>query len=89
MVTALNDVATRSTVNLEISGTVRQILSFAEQVRQDGRFRLFRLVANESRGMELQIGLREPVCLLDVLQGMKDAGQVLLLDDGRYGVKLQ
>ena len=77
--------------DLEITGTVRQILIFVEQLRQDGRFRLFRLVGRPSQGMNVQIGLREPVHLQNVLLGMKDVGQVSLLDGGevRCSVELQ
>ncbi len=77
--------------DLEITGTVRQMLSFVEQLRQDGRFRLFRLVGSPSQGLEVKIGLREPVNLQNLLLGMNDVGQVSLLDGGevRYSVGLE
>ena len=78
-------------MDLEITGTLRQMLSFVEQLRQDGRLRLFRLVGSPSQGLDVQIRLGEPVNLQDVLLGMNDVGQVSLLDgvEVRYSVGLE
>ena len=83
--------AVDGTVNLAITGSVAQMLSFVEQLRQDGRFRLFRLGGNPSQGMDVQMGLREPLHLQDVLSEMNGVGQVSLLDSDkvRYSVGLE
>jgi len=59
-------------VGLEINpGSVRQMLSFVAELRQDARFRLFRLVGNQSQGMDIRLGLREPLHLQNILLGMQ------------------
>lgn len=86
-----DDDAVSGIVDLEITGSIRQMLRFVEQLRQDGRFRLFRLDGSPSQGMDIQLGLREPVNLKNELLGMNDVGQVAFLDGGgvRYSVELE
>jgi len=77
-------------VYLEVNGGVRQMLSFAEGLRQDERFRILKLVATPAKGAEIQLSLREPVPLLDFLSDMPMVEQVEQIETSelRYAVEL-
>lgn len=67
------------TVRLTITtpGAVSGLLAFVGELRQNPGFRLLRLVANQSReGMEIWLGLREPLSLKTVLLKMEGVSQV-------------
>ena len=85
-----DDKAIEGLVNLEVNGAVRQMLSFAEGLRQDERFRLLKLSATPAKGTEFQLSLREPVSLQDILLDMPMVQQVSICetDELRYAVDL-
>jgi CheY-like chemotaxis protein len=67
------------TVRLIVStlGPVRQLINFVGEIRQNPRFRLLRLVANHHQeGMEIWLGLREPLPLRSALGEMKGVSEV-------------
>ena len=77
-------------VDLKVNGAVRQMVSFAEGLRQDGRFRVLKLVATPAKGTEIQLSLREPVPLQEILLDMPMVEQVAQIeaDESRYAVEL-
>jgi len=85
-----DDKAIEGLVDLEVYGAVRQILSFAEGLRQDERFRMLKLVATLAKGTEIQLSLREPVPLQQFLLDMPMVERVSICetDELRYAVEL-
>ncbi len=77
-------------VDLKVSGAVRQMVSFVEGLRQDGRLRVLKLVATPAKGTEIQLSLREPVSLQEILLNMPMVDQVAHIeaDQTRYAVEL-
>ena len=77
-------------VDLTVKGAVRQIVSFAEGLRQDERFRVLKLIATPAKGTEIQLSLREPVPLQEILLDMPMVGQITQIetDESRYSVEL-
>ena len=58
------------------------MLNFVGELRQDPQFRLLRLIANHRKeGMDIWLGLRQPLSLRTVLLNMKGVSQVTI-DDG-------
>ena len=67
------------TVRLMVTtpGAVSSLLAFVGELRQNPGFRLLRLVANQSReGMDIWLGLREPLSLRTILQGIEGVSRV-------------
>ena len=67
------------TVRLMVTtpGKVSGLLAFVGELRQNPGFRLLRLVANQSReGMDIWLGLREPLLLRTVLLKIEGVSQV-------------
>ncbi len=61
------------TVRLTVSalGPVRNLINFVSELRQSPQFRLLRLVANQHKeGMDIWLGLREPLEFLQILSSM-------------------
>ncbi|MDA1219919.1 MAG: response regulator transcription factor [Chloroflexi bacterium] len=61
------------TVRLAITtlGPVRNLINFVSELRQNSQFRLLRLVANpHTEGMDIWLGLREPLPLVNILTGI-------------------
>lgn len=61
------------TVRLAITtlGPVRNLINFVGELRQNSQFRLLRLVANpHTEGMDIWLGLREPLPLVNILTGI-------------------
>jgi hypothetical protein len=59
------------------SGPVRNLISFVSELRQNPQFRLLRLVANQDKeGMDIWLGLREPLPLESVLLGLPGVAEV-------------
>ena len=77
-------------VDLKVNGAVRQIVSFAAELRKDERFRVLKLVAVPAKGTEIQLSLREPVPLQEILLNMPMVEQVKQIeaDETRYAVEL-
>jgi DNA-binding response OmpR family regulator len=68
------------TVRLVVSttGPVRNLITFVGELRQNPQFRLLRLVASQDRegGMDIWLGLREPLPLETILMGMPGVVEV-------------
>ena len=65
--------ALHRTVRLTVSalGPVRNLINFVSELRQSPQFRLLRLVANQHKeGMDIWLGLREPLEFLQILSSM-------------------
>jgi len=77
-------------VDLKVNGAVQQIVSFAAGLRQDERLRVLKLVATPAKGTEIQLSLREPVPLQEILLDMPMVEQVAQIeaDESRYAVEL-
>ena len=77
-------------VDLKVNGAVRQIVSFAEELRQDERFRVLKLVPTPAKGTAIQLSLREPVPFQEILLNMPMVEQVALIEDdeSQYAVEL-
>jgi len=77
-------------VYLEVSGAVPKMLSFAEGLRQDERFRILKLVATPAKCTEIQLSLREPVSLQELILNMPMVDQVehIETDEIRFAVEL-
>ena len=70
----LPDDVYEGTIRLTVStgGPVYNLINFVSELRQNPQFRLLRLVANQHKeGMDIWLGLREPVPLVSMLQGMQ------------------
>lgn len=65
-------------VSLEAASSLRQVMQFVSQLRQNPLFRLLRLAANQSSkdGMDIWLSLRQPVYLKQVLLEMPGVVQV-------------
>ena len=73
------DTAYEGTVRLIVTtlGPVSNLISFVSELRQNPHYRLLRLVANQHReGMDIWLGLREPVPLLSCLMEVKGVAEV-------------
>jgi hypothetical protein len=67
------------TVRLTVStlGSVSHLINFVSELRQNSQFRLLRLVANQHQeGMDVWLGLREPLPLRSALKEMKGVSKV-------------
>ncbi len=65
-------------LNVEANGGIRQVVQFVDDLCQRPEFRLLRLVGNHHRaGVDIWLGLREPVCLKRMLMQMKGVEQVV------------
>lgn len=67
------------TVRLTVStlGSVSHLINFVSELRQNSQFRLLRLVANQHQeGMDVWLGLREPLPLKSALKEMKGVSKV-------------
>jgi CheY-like chemotaxis protein len=65
-------------VSLEAASSLRQVMQFVSQLRQNPQFRLLRLAANQSSkdGMDIWLSLRQPTYLKKVLLEMPGVSQV-------------
>ncbi|MCH7744994.1 MAG: hypothetical protein IIC84_02860 [Chloroflexi bacterium] len=50
-------------LNVEANGCIRQVVHFVRELRQKPELRLLRLVGNNKEGVDILIGLREPLLL--------------------------
>ena len=67
---------------VKTTGAISGLLNFVGELRQDPQFRLLRLIANHRKeGMDIWLGLRQPLSLRTVLLNMKGVSQVTI-DDG-------
>lgn len=67
------------TVRLTVTtlGPVSHLINFVSELRQNSQFRLLRLVANQHKeGMDIWLGLREPLLLRSALGEMKGVSEV-------------
>ena len=48
---------------MEANGCIRQVVHFVRELRQKPQLRLLRLVGNNREGVDILIGLREPLLL--------------------------
>ena len=74
-----DDAVFEGTVRLavEAENCVRPVLNFVEELSKKPQLRLLQLVGNQRRaGLDIWIGLREPLCLKDVLHGMDGVASV-------------
>lgn len=68
------------TVRLAIAtlGPIRNLINFVSELRQSSQFRLLRLVANQhTEGMDIWLGLREPLALVEILTGIPGVHSVV------------
>ena len=78
-ITADNDAFYEGTVRLTVTtlGAVSHLINFVSELRQNSRFRLLRLVANQHKeGMDIWLGLREPLLLRSALGEVKGVSEV-------------
>ena len=54
-------------LNVEANGCIRQVVHFVRELRQKPQLRLLRLVGNNREGVDILIGLREPLLLNKML----------------------
>ncbi len=76
------------TVRLMITttGAISGLLNFVGELREDPQLRLLRLIANHRKeGMDIWLGLRQPLSLRTVLLNMKGVSQVTMDDDSASG----
>ena len=76
------------TVRLTIttSGAISGLLDLVGELREDPQFRLLRLVANHRKeGMDIWLGLRQPLSLRTILLNIKGVSQVTMNDDPASG----
>ena len=74
-----NDGEYEGTVKLVVStaGSIRRMIHFVDELRQNSQFHLLRLVANRNgQGMDILLRLREPIRLKPALLQMEDVSQV-------------
>jgi DNA-binding response OmpR family regulator len=77
--TADDDAFYEGTVRLTVTtlGAVSHLINFVSELRQNSRFRLLRLVANQHKeGMDIWLGLREPLLLRSALGEVKGVSEV-------------
>ena len=72
--TVLNDATVR--LNVEINGCVRQALRLVDELCQKPGIRLIRLVGKNSQGMDLWLGLHQPIDLENALLNMPGVSRV-------------
>ena len=58
-------------LNVEAPGCVREIVQFVRELRQKPQLRLLRLVGNNREGVDIWLGLREPLKLGTILPEME------------------
>ena len=58
-------------LNVEAPGCVREIVQFVRELRQKPQLRLLRLVGNNREGVDIWLGLREPLNLGTILPEMQ------------------
>ncbi len=58
-------------LNVEAPGCVREIVQFVRELRQKPQLRLLRLVGNNREGVDIWLGLREPLKLGTILPEMQ------------------
>ena len=64
------------------SGPVKNLLNFVGELRQNTQLRLLRLVASQrSESMDIWLGLREPLHLIQILEDIPGVSQVTALPD--------
>jgi len=63
-------------LSVNVNGCLRELVRFVDEVCQKPQCRLLRLVGNHREGLELWVGLREPLYLKGVLQHMKGVSRV-------------
>jgi hypothetical protein len=62
---------------VESRGSIRLLMTFVGELRQNPQYRLLRLVANQHKeGMDVWLGLREPVSLKELLLAMSGVERV-------------
>ena len=80
------------TVRLTVStlGPVRNLINFVSELRQSPKFRLLRLVANQHKeGMDIWLGLREPLEFVQILASMAGVHDVSPGSDSSQGEEEQ
>ncbi len=71
------------TLIVETTGYSRQVVNLVDQLRQDPRFRLLKLVAGQHKGRaDIGLILREPMCLKKILPRMESISQIELRPGG-------
>ena len=58
-------------LNVEAPGCVKEIVQFVRELRQKPQLRLLRLVGNNMEGVDIWLGLREPLNLGTILPEME------------------
>ncbi|MCH7785912.1 MAG: hypothetical protein IIC22_00230 [Chloroflexi bacterium] len=58
-------------LNVEANGCIREVVHFVRELRQKPQLRLLRLVGNNREGVDILIGLREPLRLRTMLPQIK------------------
>ena len=67
---------------VETDGYAKEVISFVSELRQNPQLRLLRLVASQYRdGMDIWLGLREPLPLRSILSQIEGVAQVTTLDE--------
>lgn len=65
---------------VETAGSIRNMIRFVDELRQNSQFHLLRLVANQHKevkqGMDILLRLREPILLKETLQQLADVSAV-------------
>ncbi len=69
-------------LSVKVSEGSREVLRFVDELCKKPQVRLLRLVGNQREGLELRVGLREPMYLKSMLQGMTGVYRVSDLPGG-------
>ena len=69
-------------LDVEIAGHIRLAINFVSKLRHDARLRLLRLVGDPPNDMGVWLGLREPVRIKQMLEGMEEVSHVGVIPGG-------
>ena len=72
-------------LNLEAEGNLGLVITFTQQLRENAEFRLLRLTNNPESGVEIWLGLRQPLSLRPVLMDMAGVAEVTPVDELEAG----
>ncbi|MEX2598704.1 MAG: hypothetical protein WD533_03510, partial [Dehalococcoidia bacterium] len=73
---------------VKADGDMQRVVRFVDEVCQKPEFRMLRMTGNpQQEGAEIALGLREPVAVVDILQGMDQVRSVDI--DAQYGPENQ
>lgn len=63
-------------LSVEANQSSRQVVQFVRELRQKPQFRLLRMAGSHKEGVDIWVGLREPLCLKKILPQIQVVSQV-------------